>query len=140
MVAEADGPVHMAISASNKSSCSLTNGSLDGHRFIISAVRDAPNGGPVVRWGAIGGDVDAVPQILESWTDGQSRGYFAGANAYFALGEDAVRPWVPNAAPLAQLNIIDPGQAGDFAFVGDALFFTVGNIPYHRHRGGMFPG
>jgi hypothetical protein len=132
MVAEADGPVHLALTYPRGGACSLTNGSLDGHRFVISAVRDDLSASKILRWGAIGGDVDALPVVLEGWTDGQSRGYFAGPNAYFALGEDAVRPWAPDAGALAKLSITDPGQAGDFVFVGDALFFTVGTIPYHR--------
>jgi hypothetical protein len=134
IVAEADGPVHQAIS-STRDGCYLSAGDLRGKRAVWSASRRDLRGSTIYRWGAIGGDVDALPMVLESWADGVPRAYVPGPNTYFALGpEMALRAYAPAPPPepLARVIVPDPGQMRDFVFVGDEMFFTVGNLLYHR--------
>ena len=90
LVAEVDGPVHTAVGRPS-GSCYLTEASLSGKRVIFTASRRDSTGNTLYRWGAIGGDVDKVPLVLESYGDGICRAYGAGPNGYFTVPQYAVR-------------------------------------------------
>jgi hypothetical protein len=94
--------------------------------------RQASSGEPIYRWGAIGGDVDKVPLVLESYGDGVSRGYAPGPNAYFTFPEYALRTWASPSALVAAVSTPSPGSAVYYTFAGDAMFFPFGNLAYHR--------
>lgn len=131
VVAEADGGVHQAMTYS-PGDCVITSTSLLDHKVIYMAVR--PKGQAALEErGAVGGEVDAVPLSLEHWDDGKPRAYRAGGKSYLALGpENAVRPWTPGAPPLGTVALTDPGQIFPSRFVGDELFYEIGNLSYSR--------
>lgn len=131
VVAEADGPVHQAISY-KRGQCSITRARIDTTKAIFTVVRPHSKTSPEER-GAIGSDVNEVPRVLEHWADGAGRSYYAGPASYFALGAgNEVRAWTPGAPPLGTVVLTDPGQMLPFRFVGNELFYQVGDQYYGR--------
>lgn len=129
LVAEADGPVRTAF-VRPAGDCYITDGSLSERRAVFHALR--ANGPQAYRIGALGGDIDKVPAVLESYGDGVGRSYFAGPNAYFAYPEDALKTWASPSALVAKVPMPDPGQPGKPSFAGDTMFFPMGTNEYHR--------
>lgn len=129
-VTEADGPVHLAMKRRLGGECRFIERTLHERRAVFTAVQESKN--TLYRIGAIGGDVDGTPAVLESWGDGLRRAYAAGPSSYFVLGDGNLRPWVPGGAPLAKVTNTDPGQIHAPRFVGDAMFFTVDTLAYSR--------
>lgn len=129
-VAEADGTVHQAITH-ERGACAVPTARLVEGKAIFNVIRD--NAAAPHESGAIGGDVDKVPLSLEHWADGSGRSYYAGPTAYFSLGpENEVRGWTPGSAPLGKLMSTDPGQVLPYGFIGDELFYQVGDLSYSR--------
>lgn len=134
LVAEVDGPVHAAVSQAITRSCQLTDEGLSGHNVIFYARQTEPidtGGYRTIRTAALGGSVDKIPALLESENHGIDNHYFAGPNAYLAYVELTLHSWTPG-GPSAHLDEQDPGQVGMVSFVGDTVFFPVGNLMYHR--------
>lgn len=130
-VAEVDGAVHLAVTHQT-GRCSLPDASLRSGRAVFHAVRQNSQGVDEQN-GAIGGSVDALPLVLESWPDAKSRSFIAGPNSYFALGADnVIRPYAAGGASLGTVTVTDPGQMGAIQFVGDELFYQVHSLSYSR--------
>jgi hypothetical protein len=131
MIADADGPVHQAISY-EPGACAITNWRVAGANALYTAVRSGGTSDPEER-GAIGGDIDRVPLPLEHWADGAARGYTAGPSSYFASGSgNAIRPYDRTSPPLGVVAITDPGQISPRTFVGSSLFYEVASLSYSR--------
>ncbi len=130
LVGDADGPTRQAVVYPRSGSCYLNDASIIGNKVIYSTSRQKTSA--IYRWGAIGGDVDRVPLVLESYGDGVSRGYAAGPNAYVTFPAHALRTWASPSTLLANVSTPSPGEAAHYAFVGDAMFFNFGNLAFHR--------
>jgi hypothetical protein len=130
-IAEVDGRVHQALSYT-RGTCSVAADGVAGSKSIWMVVQPKSSTRPEER-GAIGGEVDSVPLVLEHWDDGAARSYYAGPSSYFALGpENALRLWTPDAPPLGNVVLTDPGQMLPRTFIGEELFYEVSNLSYAR--------
>ncbi len=129
VVADVDGAVRQAV-VSPRQGCYLNSASIIGNKVIYSTSRQQAS--TIYRWGAIGGDVDKVPLVLESYGDGVSRGYAAGPNAYFTFPAFALRTWSSPSTLVGNVSPPSPGDAVYYAFAGDAMFFNFGTLAYQR--------
>jgi hypothetical protein len=129
LVAEVDGRVHTAI-VGPRTSCYIGSASLAGDKVVFQATRE--NGPTAYRVGALGGDVDKMPLVLESYGGGIALSYFAGPNAYFVYPANTLKTWTSPSTLVTSVPTPDPGQIGDPTFIGDTMFFTLENTTYHR--------
>jgi hypothetical protein len=129
LVAEVDGRVHTAI-VGPRTSCYIGSASLAGEKVVFQATRE--NGPTAYRVGALGGDVDKVPLVLERYGDGIGRSYFAGPNAYFVYPANTLKTWTSPGTLVTTVPTPDPGQIGDPTFIGDTMFFALESSVYHR--------
>jgi hypothetical protein len=134
VVAEADGPVHVAVVHALGTSCAVGVGSVRDRRIVFTAseIKSTSSGPVPVAFGAIGGALDDVPVVLRDLADGIGRNYYAGANAFFEWGGGlTLRSWT-DGSPLATLSLPDPGDPGEPGFQGDALYFQIADLDYSR--------
>lgn len=135
LVAEADGPVHHAISMAFGGPCYLYEASVrQGH---VTHIADREDKKPVDihRWGAVGGAIDEPARTLASYPNqgtGGGRGYFAGRDAFFEYGAGGPIVFDWTSKQIQKLSLNAPGEVHHAVFQNEALFIQISDLTYGR--------
>jgi len=132
-VADADGAVRQAFVTQPPLCGTDAFASVSSTSIIYTLEELSSDQSHVVRDGALGGPLDAMPKMLRVNADPGTVGYVAGANEFVesgAIGFDTAS-WL-DGHRLDSISSSGTGQSGEYLFQGDIFFFSVDDLNYGR--------